>query len=387
VNLDASVIAKVVPQSVRDDPAKMAQVGIYYQHLRWSPNGRVLALDFGEQQWGPFQGDPSGGYEQLITTVAQGLVTIEAQTGAVDVLVLTPSASTSSGNLSGTSFAPASAIRWDLATGTASTVQVPQALSYTWGQDGTLLPVQPLPSSPDAAPPSVAPGPVGNPDGGQIFSIWQTLMVNVDRYCPLPDQPNLSPPPTPYFAVSATVSAWSPDGRYLIEPFTVMGRLAMKPAFASAVGAGGGGDGMAAHTALAPLLPLSCGGPLPPASAFAQVPVRDAGMRSALATLTDYGSLNLTWSPTGTRIVISTGSYTEPTIVIYDARTGAVAAQFSADATRFGLPVASPTAQPHFLWLDGGAAQGGWSPDGNRLLLIDPLDGMVVIVGPNELGG
>src|SRR6185437_2454239 len=67
------------------------------------------------------------------------------------------------------------------------------ALGYQWGDDGKLV-ATPVPS---------ASAPVGNPSGGQAFTAWQPGTVSLDRK-------------TSALSFGAVVTAWSPDGRYLM---------------------------------------------------------------------------------------------------------------------------------------------------------------------------
>lgn len=67
------------------------------------------------------------------------------------------------------------------------------ALGYQWSDDGKLV-ATPVPS---------ASAPVGNPSGGQVFTAWQPGTVSLDRKMSA-------------LSFGAVVTAWSPDGRYLM---------------------------------------------------------------------------------------------------------------------------------------------------------------------------
>ena len=73
------------------------------------------------------------------------------------------------------------------------------ALAYQWTADGKLV----------AAPTTSSTAPVGNPSGGQSFTIWQPGTVSLDRE-------------TSSLNFGAVVTAWSPGGRYL-TPFVGFG--------------------------------------------------------------------------------------------------------------------------------------------------------------------
>jgi hypothetical protein len=67
------------------------------------------------------------------------------------------------------------------------------ALAYQWSDDGKLI----------AAPAPSTSAPVGNPSGGQAFTAWQPGTVSLDRKMSA-------------LSFGAVVTAWSPDGRYLM---------------------------------------------------------------------------------------------------------------------------------------------------------------------------
>ncbi len=67
------------------------------------------------------------------------------------------------------------------------------ALGYQWNDDGKLV-ATPVPS---------ASAPIGNPSGGQAFTAWQPGTVSLDRKMTA-------------LSFDAVVTAWSPNGRYLM---------------------------------------------------------------------------------------------------------------------------------------------------------------------------
>jgi hypothetical protein len=83
-------------------------------------------------------------------------------------------------------------------------------MSYHWQADGTLATDTPLSES---APPPVPPlAPVGQPDGGSAFTIWQPGFVAGVSH-PGPSGPSHLPG---IYVWSTTVEAWSPNARYLL---------------------------------------------------------------------------------------------------------------------------------------------------------------------------
>ena len=89
------------------------------------------------------------------------------------------------------------------------------ALGYQWSDDGKLV-ATPVPS---------ASAPIGNPSGGQAFTAWQPGTVSLDRQ-------------TSALNFGAVVTAWSPDGRYLMPLVGFGGELDL-----NAIGYTQGSDG------------------------------------------------------------------------------------------------------------------------------------------------
>lgn len=89
------------------------------------------------------------------------------------------------------------------------------ALGYQWSDDGKLIATL-VPS---------ASASVGNPSGGQVFTAWQPGTVSLDRK-------------TDALSFGAVVTAWSPDGRYLMPLVGFGGELDL-----NAIGYTQGSDG------------------------------------------------------------------------------------------------------------------------------------------------
>ena len=163
----------------------IASPPVEYFTLAWSPDGKRLAL--------PYQTllDTSQSPAGVTETFEDGVALLPADGGDGEKL---------SGSLAGYGGI------WDTQTRTVvanDEGNPPPQLSfaYKWTQQGTLIPIADASTS----------GPVGNSTGGEQFTIWQPGSVNLD-----------SETNALYF--EASVTAWSPDGRYL-APFLGYGGL------------------------------------------------------------------------------------------------------------------------------------------------------------------
>jgi hypothetical protein len=179
---------------------------LLYQTLRWSPDGTRLALDF-DVSTGPADRrqiisglvllDPDGRHEQVL---------VDHQTGPQPAYTV-----------------------WDLQTGTTLAVGtaptgppyppsvLPPALSYTWSSGGTLLPSASLSVN---SPPALMLDPVGTPDGGDRFGLWQPGQIEV-----LAVQVSGQTAPTYLDRFTTVFAAWSPGGRYFVDQLSMGGLL------------------------------------------------------------------------------------------------------------------------------------------------------------------
>jgi hypothetical protein len=227
------------------------------------------------------------------------------------------------------------------------------ALIYRWQTSATPVAVTPLSS---VALPSVpALGPVGNPDGGSSFTVWQPGVVTSvvqpgsdGRFTQLPG----------VYQLSSAFAAWSPDGRYLLDSVVPQGLVELPgnpPPTPDQLSASGM-DGV-------PLLPL-----------------RDAGLAQALRAQNPINPIGmyLAWRPDG-RVLAAYSPKTVfavPAVRLYDCVTGRQLASL--------LPsTLDDPSDSHPLL--GQVTLLRWSPDGKHLLLYALPLGQVVLFGPQQL--
>jgi WD40 repeat protein len=265
----------------------------------WSPDGRRLALSFIVYMQQPFFGI-------LVMNVNGHFSHIIFQPPSLDQR--TP-------------------IEWDLVTGQAlGFTPIPSAISYRWQANGSLVPFVPLSGRPQQPVPLA--GPVGNPDGSALFTIWQPGFTTFTTIAG-------------YYGWSTSFSAWSPDGRYLTDDIILQGFY--KP-------------------------PSSI---IPDIQALAKLKLRHNRLlssRNVAALELLQGSPQVSWRPDGR--VLAT-YYTRGMIIFYDSRTGQ------------SLQALALPASQHLL--AGSLALLRWSPDGSHLLLSSPSYGLLNIWGPSQL--
>jgi len=271
-----------------------------YRHVMWSPDEQRLALSFTVyMQQQPFFG-------LLVMNIDGHFSHIIFQSPGMDQR--TP-------------------IEWDMATGQVwGFTAVPSALSYRWQANGSLVPVSPLSNRPQQPIPLA--GPVGDPDGSALFTIWQPGFTTFTTIAG-------------YYGWSTSFSAWSPDGRYLIDDIILQGFY--KP-------------------------PSSI---IPDIQALSKLKLRHNKLlssRNVAALELLQGSPQVSWRPDGR--VLAT-YFTHGMIVFYDSRTGQL------------LEILTLPASQHLL--AGTLALLRWSPDGSHLLLSSPSYGLLNIWGPDQL--
>ena len=271
-----------------------------YKHVMWSPDERRLALSFiVYMQQQPFSGI-------LVMNIDGRFSHIIFQPPAMDQR--TP-------------------IEWDIATGQAlGFTSIPSAISYHWQANGSLVPFGPLSNRPQQLVPLA--GPVGDPDGSALFTIWQpgiTAFTSIAGY----------------YGWSTSFSAWSPDGRYLIDDINLQGFY--KP-------------------------PASI---VPDIQALSKLKLGHNRLLSprkvALYELLEGFPL-VSWRPDGR--VLAT-YFARGLVIFYDTRTGQALQTLK-------LP-------PGQHLLVGSVALLRWSPDGSHLLLSSPSYGLMNIWGPGQL--
>jgi WD40-like Beta Propeller Repeat len=207
-------------------------------------------------------------------------------------------------------------------------LNVTPALVYSWNEDGTLAPVPNtlLAPQPEASMP-LAPGPIGNPDGGATFTSWQAGTLTDQSY---KSQNGL----VTVFTWSSTFPAWSPDGRYFIAAIALSGRF--QPL----------GFTTPSKTLLASqqesLLPV--------------FPVRDKGLQQVLTDLRHQpegasAGVSLAWSVSG--MVLAAFGANGINIDFFDCTTGRLLARLPNPGSTFAV--------------DNGILS--WSPDDRWLLM------------------
>jgi hypothetical protein len=347
---------------------------IDYAHLLWSPDGKQLAAPFMVLLTTKDLG--GGGFD---TQAIDGVLLLSASGGDERVLSHTLARSEWYSGL------------WNLATGAYIPMATPPerastdrgwyaapafsqpALQYQWASDGRLQPVTPLNAT--SAPTDRSNIPVGQPDGGEMFSIWQPGTIQLTtRWVGVEPEHNLHMLKTPVETWTTSLASWSADGAYLFAGdqgddianwrIALSGQPAPEPADLAGIGLVG-----------APVLP-----------------VRDAGMAAILRRYHDTSinpnawqtQVNLAWSPDGKRVAVEApigrpdGSVlvSDFDVSIYDCASGKL------------LKTLTPRLQ-----LASVAPYGGfgpevflrWAPDGKQLLLYYPVLNGAQIWGSQDL--
>ncbi|WIG59307.1 MAG: hypothetical protein OJF49_002054 [Ktedonobacterales bacterium] len=332
--LHIPVPSPVTPPSQPGTPFPTG-VALWYNALLWSPDGQQIAVTFALS------------LNRDSAPAATGVALLNLGDGSTRVLVAPTSPTMFTGAYN----------TWDLLTGTVTVgprstatpppfSNLPLAQSYTWDATGALVPGPQLPRA-ATAPPTVASGPVGNPAGDAIFTPWQPDVLQIAD-----TTPDGKPLTTAIATFNAFFSAWSPDGRYLIDGLTLGGRLQLpsQPAPSHT-------DLLKLQLDTTPLLPL-----------------RDAGLQQALTNLiapittspvhTQNSFAQLAWRPDGRVLAITDNQ--DNGYILYDCQTG----------RRLLTAPNTNTA----LLNSGGFAGPRWSPDGKWLIL--PPFGALVSIPP-----
>ncbi|MFI5273651.1 MAG: hypothetical protein ACHQ4H_11515 [Ktedonobacterales bacterium] len=290
---------------------------ISYHSILWSSDGQRLALTFlAVSSWNPAQQPYDGALIMRADGSGARVLLRQETAGTPDALYLV----------------------WDLTRGVpvvahevpargSVLLTVAPALTYTWSAGGTLRTGDPITGSAptllrDTAPP-------GDPNGAPHFSIWQPGWLELDW------RTGDGQVHTPgLYTWHTAFSAWSPDGRYLVD--TVSTAAQLEPLGFRAP------DRPALNGALAqlPLLPLC-----------------DAALEHVLEGLLDTSDASgppapwLAWRPDGRVLAVQ-----DPAgVALYDCTSGRrLAVLQPADAQTV---LAGEMPAPH------------WSPDGTHLLL------------------
>ncbi|WIG59308.1 MAG: hypothetical protein OJF49_002055 [Ktedonobacterales bacterium] len=217
-------------------------------------------------------------------------------------------------------------------------INTPPALTYAWRGCCTLSPGASLPPS-DTPRVETTPDPIGSPDGGSSFSIWQPGYLELDW---LTGNSRVQIPGN--YTWHTSFSVWSPDGAVLATALTTAARI-VPLGFLPDVGSS------LVNGALR-LLPL--------------LPVRDAALEHVLEGLLDSSrptpadTVWLSWRADGKVLALPDSAG----VALYDCVTGK-------QLTILRSPGISAT-------LSGFVASARWSPDGSRLLLPN---GAILTIG------
>lgn len=311
---------------------------IDYRHLLWSPDGKQLAVTF----WVNVTiGQSVHGFN---TTRTSGILLISPKGMQTRILSHTLAHNEWYSGL------------WNLASGTYVSLGTPDIANTGWSSSLALVP----PSSAyqwigagrlQATTPSTA---IGQPDGGDVFSIWQPGVAQVitQIYSDNPQQPpeNLK---TQVETWSSSFAAWSADGNYFLADSVIQGWRIAFPGKAAPDKASLSSLGLE-H---APLLPI-----------------RDAAMAAVLQSYHNLSQnpaaadtlVNLAWSPDGKWLAVEApipdlsgakpAQINDYAVHIYDCASGKLLATLVPDLRLNGIQTGA------FL---------RWSPDSSHLLLYD----------------
>lgn len=361
--LDTLVIQYGLPASVRADATEMAGLRLSYTSIGWSPDGRAVAITYS----GGSVSTSDGGHIPVMRVDPRVngllLVPVGGAGGQVRVFDQPPAQLSPDVNANG----PYLVVAWNLATGQQEVLPIREALAYRWTADDSLVATVPL-ARPPVLPPPVTAGPVGNPDGGASFALWQTGDISIgNRSCTAASGSSTSTTSgagsdLTYISLDLATNGpvWSPDGQvYIPQGIYSVGRAdAPVPAGARSPG------GNCALTGSLADLPL--------------MPVRDAALGGILAKLKEQSQVSLFWRPDGQRVLlteapvtIQQGAGAEYAVSIYDCATGKVVATPNTPGSSV-QPFGTPTV--------------AWSPDGQRVLLVDFGDSPVAVLGATVLG-
>jgi WD40 repeat protein len=273
---------------------------IEYQQLLWSPDGSQLALSFFV-------------VTRPLTYIG---VFLARKDGSLPEVLLQPVTDQSS------------TLIWNLQRRKAQPLaDLTPALFYSWDQQDQLVPNIALTANSQHA--SDAHIPVGNPDGGHSFTVWQPGRLL-----------NLSSRQLPQaYLWSTDFATWSPDGRYLITNFAFTGLIEPPSYFALHPGKINLTDTL-----------------VPP------IPEHDVALVSAASN-----AQTMSWNPGGNLLAVYTSANT---INLYNCINGHL--------IRSLTPVSTST-------LSGSTALLSWSPDGHTLLISSARWGLTTFWNTAQL--
>ncbi len=307
---------------------------LFYQGMVWAPDGQSLLLPFNEFV-------PQANTSTAPVGINNGLLRLATGHTTTSQVLFS----------SNTGFSNNSIQRWDLTSGLGGLAPAPPtATAYTWTRDDALV-----------AADSATGQPIGTPDGGQTFAIWQpgTLQYFQSFQSGSNPQTTVDAQDILWNASAPTVS---PDGGYLYTYF---------PSYGSLVPPSTRQDG-SGQPKLAPRDPAL----LALAQQMSQATTPDPNAQFIVA-----------WRPDGRQLAAisveenqnqgQNGSGAAPapgklTVSIYDTTMGKLIKRLTPD---FGGLLPS----------DAGQGTLAWSPDGSHLLLADNVYGAITIWGPGAL--
>ncbi|HEX8997612.1 MAG TPA: hypothetical protein VF812_16415 [Ktedonobacterales bacterium] len=323
---DAAVFkAYAVQQYIAANPtAARGVTSLLYAGMTWMPDSRALVFQFS------LESSPSAGSESIVMIV-NGILSLSIKDSAASSVWL--NAIQPNPNLP--------FVNWDLTTGGTSQSPMPAAATaYRWGADGQLIPDN-----------SSSAGPVGAPNSGDRFTIWQSGVLEYAERAPDPQTSSTADVQDVMW--NTNLSPISPDGRYFYGYFPAYGSLT--PPSTQHV--------FARERRIAPRDKALL--------ALAQQMTQDAHP-------TTFTHMFVTWRPDGRYLAALPANAKAPalasafTVSIYDTTTGKLIKQLT----------------PSLAGLQPGAAGVetlAWSPDGAHLLLSDNFYGSITIWGPDQL--
>lgn len=233
--------------------------------MGWSPDGARVAVVFTLFQ---------GASRSLASEVFSGLLVIAVAQQQATIIVGDSGYFTSMTN--GGALLPV----WRLgAQNAAPAYTLEPGLTYAWNSQGFPYPITPLTGEVSLLPISAASNyPVGNPDGGAPFTIWQPGMVIG------PDSAGLPPDQS---AFVSTFPSWTADGE---ETALLRTGVALQ-APSGAIGAGDSTPTSDTHSIPAPAISLP--------TALFPVPPRDAALATLQQAVGRAGWALAAWNPDG----------------------------------------------------------------------------------------
>jgi len=336
-----TAIQSTLKKQFKQFAGKQASPFIYYQNILWSPDGQYLAVPFGAAS-SPDPTAPRIDGVFLLGKDGKQHVFLRQETPEESKFY--------------------SYVRWDLQQGVATLLPVfafnanssgsgflftSAPLSYHWGAGDVLVPDT---QTGNTSPSTPALSPVGNPDGDSSFSTWQPGYI---FYLTRSGNGSLYEPGV--YVWQTFFTAWSPDGRFLVEGLAGGARLEVP------------GQKSLGTQALKDLgvdqLPV--------------LQVHNKALAQVLHTLsslpdTNGGpnggpSINISWRPDGRVLAMDNAGHVD----IYDCATGRK------------LSSLAPSTPPDRL--NGFQDVLRWSPDGTHLLLSSTDWGPMQLWGPGQL--